>query len=88
MHAAMKALHFLRFASDATILALIAGGVLALSALAVWGDASSAALGYPSRPEEWALVTTSGFEYVRPSGEATDRRSVFSPNSVIETRLL
>ena len=58
------------------------------AALAVWGDASSAALGYPSRPEEWALVTTSGFEYVRPSGEATDRRSVFSPNSVIETRLL
>ena len=38
MHAAMKALHFLRFASDATILALIAGGVLAISALAAWRD--------------------------------------------------
>jgi len=38
MHAAMKALHFLRFASDATILALIAGGVLMLSAFAFWGD--------------------------------------------------
>ncbi len=29
---------FLRFASDATVLALVAGGLLALSALAVWGD--------------------------------------------------
>ena len=29
---------FLLFASDATILALIAGGVLALSALALWRD--------------------------------------------------
>lgn len=30
--------HFLRFASDATIIGLIAGGLLALSALAFWGE--------------------------------------------------
>jgi hypothetical protein len=58
------------------------------AALAVWAEGSSAALGHPSPPEGWALVTTSGFEYIRPSGESDDRRSVFSPNSVIETRLL
>jgi hypothetical protein len=58
------------------------------AALAVWADSYSVALGHPSPPEGWALVTTSGFEYVRPSGESDDRRPVFSPNSVIETRLL
>jgi hypothetical protein len=58
------------------------------AALAVWADGYSVALGHPSPPEEWALVTTSGFEYIRPSGESADRRSVFAPNSVIETRLI
>jgi hypothetical protein len=58
------------------------------AALAVWAEGSSAALGHPSPPEGWVLVTTSGFEYIRPSGESRDRRSVFSPNSVIETRLV
>ena len=57
------------------------------AALAVWGDGSSAALGHSSPPEEWVVVTTSGFEYIRPSGESEDRRAVFTPNSVIETRL-
>jgi hypothetical protein len=57
-------------------------------ALEVWGEGSSSALGHPSRPEGWVLVTTSGFEYIRPTGESEDRRSVFAPNSVIETRLL
>ncbi len=58
------------------------------SALARWGSDDSAALGHPTRPAEWALVTTSGFEYVRPTGESEDRRSVFAPNSVLESRLL
>lgn len=31
--------------------------------------------------EPWVLVTTSGFEYVRPSTEQVDRRPVFEPNS-------
>lgn len=58
------------------------------AALAVWAEGNCAALGHPSPPEGWVLVTTSGFEYIRPSGESRDRRSVFSPNSVIETRLV
>jgi hypothetical protein len=58
------------------------------AAVTVWGDSYSVALGHPSTPEGWALVTTSGFEYIRPSGESEDRRPVFSPNSVIETRLM
>jgi hypothetical protein len=58
------------------------------AALAVWADGDSAALGHSAPPEGWALVTTSGFEYIRPSGESDDRRSVFAPNSVIETRLI
>ena len=31
--------------------------------------------------EEWFIVHTSGFEYVRPSTEQLDRRPVFEPNS-------
>lgn len=55
-------------------------------AVTVWGEERSSALGHASHPAEWVLVTTSGFEYVRPGEEWVDRRSVFSPNSVIETR--
>jgi hypothetical protein len=54
----------------------------------VWAEGYSVALGHSSPPERWALVTTSGFEYIRPMGESEDKRPVFSPNSVIETRLL
>lgn len=36
-----------------------------------------------SQPHEpWVLVTTSGFEYVRPSSEQVDRRPTFEPNSL------
>jgi hypothetical protein len=58
------------------------------AALAVWAGGYSAALGHSSPPEAWALVTTSGFEYIRPSAESTDRRSVFAPNSIIEDKRL
>ena len=57
------------------------------AALEVWGP-SSAALGQPSAPESWVLITTSGFEFVRPTPEWEDKRPVFSPNSVIEDRRL
>lgn len=56
------------------------------TAIELWGGTATAALGYPSPPQVWALVTTSGFEYVRPTGEATDRRAVFAPNSLIDDR--
>ncbi len=52
-----------------------------------WGT-TPAALGHPRSPESWALVTTSGFEYVRPSGESVDPRAVFAPNSVVGDRSL
>lgn len=58
------------------------------AALAVWAGDFSVALGHSSEPEAWALVTTSGFEYIRPTGESDDRRSVFSPNSVISTQVI
>jgi hypothetical protein len=58
------------------------------TALHVWSGDSSAALGHPSQPEGWALVPTSGFEYIRPSGESEDRRAVFAPNSVISTQVI
>jgi hypothetical protein len=45
-------------------------------------------LGFHSPPEAWALVTTSGFEFVRPTSEWEDRRPVFAPNSLIEDRRL
>jgi hypothetical protein len=57
-------------------------------ALETWGGDETASLGHPSPPEGWALVTTSGFEFVRPTPEWDDRRPVFSPNSVIEDRRL
>jgi hypothetical protein len=56
------------------------------TALDLWGGTSTAALGHPSAPESWAVVTTSGFEYIRPTGESHDRRAVFAPNSVIDDR--
>ncbi|HEY6932491.1 MAG TPA: hypothetical protein VI452_03760 [Marmoricola sp.] len=56
-------------------------------AVARWGGAR-AVLGHDDVPGEWRLVTTSGFEYVRPGAEWTDRRAVFAPNSVIEERAL
>jgi hypothetical protein len=58
----------------------------AQTALELWGDTATAALGFPTAPGSWAVVTTSGFEYIRPTGETEDRRSVFAPNSVIEDR--
>ena len=56
-------------------------------AFEVWGG-TSAALGHPSQPAAWALVTTSGFEFIRPTPEWEDRRPVFSPNSLIDDRRL
>lgn len=57
-------------------------------ALEIWGAESSASLGYHVTPRAWAVVTTSGFEYIRPTAEWADRRAVFAPNSVIEDRRL
>ena len=53
-------------------------------ALEVWGADATASLGFSTPPSSWVLVTTSGFEFIRPTSEWTDRRAVFSPNSVLE----
>ena len=53
-------------------------------ALRHWGQSWNAALGHPTPPQRWVMVTTSGFEFVRPTHDASDRRPVFSPNSVLE----
>ncbi len=57
-------------------------------AWASWAKDSTVVLGHARQPEGWALVTTSGFEFVRPTAGSADRSPVFSPNSLIETRLL
>ena len=36
-----------------------------------------------ARADEQVLVSTSGFEFVRPNREDTDRRPTFQPNSLI-----
>ena len=33
--------------------------------------------------EDWELVTTAGFEFVRPGREDADRRPTFQPNSLL-----
>lgn len=53
-------------------------------ALREWGDAWPASLGQPRRPERWVLVSTSGFEFIRPERDQADPRAVFSPNGKLE----
>ena len=40
-------------------------------------------LGQDEVPTGWALVTTGGFEFVRPGRDDLDRRPVFEPNSLL-----
>ena len=54
----------------------------------MWATVVERRAGPPAAPEAWVLVTTSGFEYIRPTPEWEDRRAVFSPNSMIEERRL
>ena len=54
-------------------------------ALDTWGG-NAPSLGHPQAPSDWAVVTTSGFEFVRPGEEWEDRRPVFVTNSRLEER--
>jgi hypothetical protein len=56
--------------------------------LGLYGSVPSPVLGQPEPVEEWILVTTAGFEYVRPSAEQVDRRATFEPNSLLGERVL
>ena len=55
-------------------------------ALERWGDDWPVSLGQHDVPGEWVVVTTAGFEFIRMSREAVDRRPVFAPNSRIDER--
>lgn len=47
------------------------------------GDCADALLRDPGADPEWEIVTTAGFEFVRPSREDEDRRPTFQPNSLL-----
>ena len=53
-------------------------------ALRHWARTWWVALGQAQRPDRWVLVSTSGFEFVRPTHDSVDRRPVFAPNSVLD----
>jgi hypothetical protein len=38
----------------------------------------------PGADPDWQVVTTAGFEFVRPGKEDVDKRPTFQPNSLIE----
>jgi hypothetical protein len=44
---------------------------------------SGGVLGQEDEVGSWTIVTTAGFEYVRPGKEDLDRRPTFQPNSVL-----
>lgn len=53
--------------------------------LAAYAGVETPVLGQPGPVLDWQVVTTGGFEFVRPEGYEEDRRVVFAPNSVITT---
>jgi hypothetical protein len=56
--------------------------------LTSYAGSREAVLGQLEPLDTWVLVTTSGFELLRPQSYDVDRRSAFEPNSVItEERL-
>jgi hypothetical protein len=50
---------------------------------AAYGDLAEPVLGQDAVPESWVVLTTAGFEYVRPGREDVDRRPTFQPNSIL-----
>jgi hypothetical protein len=54
--------------------------------LAVYGDVRGSVLGQTEPFDQWVIVTTGGFEYVRPRRQDVDRRATFEPNSFLEER--
>jgi len=54
--------------------------------LAAYDGVDAAVLGQSEPLDSWALVTTAGFEYVRPGHDQVDRRPTFQPNSLLEER--
>ena len=44
---------------------------------------SAGVLGQEDHVDSWTIVTTAGFEYVRPGREDLDKRPTFEPNSLL-----
>jgi hypothetical protein len=54
--------------------------------LAAYVGVGVGVLGQESAVDSWVLVTTAGFEFVRPSRDQVDRRPTFEPNSLLDER--
>lgn len=54
--------------------------------LAAYDGVAVAVLGQPEPLASWVLVSTAGFEYVRPGRGEADTRPTFQPNSLLEER--
>lgn len=52
--------------------------------VAAYGDAPGPLLGHDPAPRPWVLVTTGGFEFVRPNREDLDQQPTFQPNSLLD----
>ena len=53
--------------------------------LAAYAGVTEPVLGQETPPQDWVLVTTASFEFVRPGREDVDRRPVFQPNGLLTT---
>jgi hypothetical protein len=56
------------------------------SLLGVYAEVRGSVLGQTEPFDAWVIVTTGGFEYVRPRREDVDRRATFEPNSLLDSR--
>jgi hypothetical protein len=54
--------------------------------LEAYVDVRAGVLGQLAPVERWTVMTTAGFEFVRPSSSDFDRRPTFQPNSMLEAR--
>ena len=46
-------------------------------------ECATALLAHPAANRDWRVVSTSGFEYVRPNRDETESHPTFQPNSLI-----
>jgi hypothetical protein len=51
-----------------------------------WRGVDAALAGQPAPLETWTVVTTGGFEYLRPIKGQRETRAVFEPNSLLSQR--
>jgi len=52
--------------------------------VAAYDEVTVPVLGQPEVPAAWQVVTTAGFEFVRPGREDPDPRPTFEPNSLLD----